>query len=145
MRFSYLTIVFAVAALALAGCHKSSSKQPAAELSGDWAVIGMEDDGYVATADEVKGMKWSIVGNEITGTNPDGSTGKMSIRLNAEKTPKEIDITALDGNRQGKTDPGIYSVDQGVLRVSYAMDGERPKSFHPSGEGGLIVLEQIRQ
>jgi hypothetical protein len=73
------------------------SDEDVAKLQGEWTVLAMEGDGETVHVQEREGAKWVIKGNEITATQA-GMTGKMSFKLNPGKTPKEIDVTALDGN-----------------------------------------------
>jgi uncharacterized protein (TIGR03067 family) len=112
-------------------------------LQGEWVVVAMEEDGEKAPADDLKGMKWVVKGNEITASQP-GGTGKMTFRLDRGKTPKEIDITSLDGNLKGTTSPGIYAIEGRRLRVCNAEQGRRPKEFATApGDGReMITLEK---
>jgi uncharacterized protein (TIGR03067 family) len=114
-----------------------------ADLQGEWVVVAMEGAGEKATADDVKGMKWAIKGNEITGSQP-GHSGKMSFKLNAGTTPKGIDVTALDGNRKGETDPGIYAIDGQRLRVCFG-EKVRPTAFATARGDGCTMLTLERE
>jgi RNA polymerase sigma factor (sigma-70 family) len=120
---------------------KKNATPPAKEISdleGEWVVVAMEGDGEEATADDVKGMKWVVKGNEITASQP-GLTGKMSFKLDPKKTPKEIDVTALDGDLKGTTSPGIYSLEGQRLCVCFG-EKVRPKKFATAPGGGLTML-----
>jgi RNA polymerase sigma factor (sigma-70 family) len=115
------------------------------DFQGEWVVTAMEGDGQKASADDVKGMKWVIKGNEITASDPDGSTGKMSFKLDPGKRPKEIDVTSLDGNLKGTTSLGIYAIEGRRLRACLAFaEKGRPKEFATAtGDGRtLITLEK---
>ncbi|HEX4613062.1 MAG TPA: TIGR03067 domain-containing protein, partial [Urbifossiella sp.] len=112
------------------------------DLQGEWVVVAIEGDGRKASADDVKGMRWAIKGNEITGRQP-GGDGKMSFRLNPGATPKEIDVTSLDGNQKGTTSPGIYAIDGPKLRVCFG-EKVRPKVFAtaPGDDRTMLTLEK---
>lgn len=113
---------------------------------GEWIVVGIEAEGRIAKPEELRGMRWSIKGDVITATNPDGSGGRMRYTLNAEKSPKEIDLTALDGNRKGQTDPGIYELKNGRLRVCVGDPHKRPQALSDAARKdsayGTITLEK---
>jgi uncharacterized protein (TIGR03067 family) len=116
-------------------------------FQGEWTVVGLEGGGHKATEEELQTQKWSVEGNTITGF-AHGSTGKMRFTLNSKKSPKEIDLTALDGNLKGTTRIGIYEFQNGRLRICSRgvteTDKDRPKDFTLSaGSGcGLITLER---
>jgi RNA polymerase sigma factor (sigma-70 family) len=117
-------------------------------LEGEWVVVGLEADGRKATAGEMKGMRWTFRGTEVTSTDPDGSGGKMSFRLDPAKSPKEIDLTPLDGREKGKVAAGIYRLDGGRLQVCLRDPGGaggRPKEFVSGPGQGLITLEQAKK
>ena len=120
----------------------TTSDKEVKDLQGEWAVVAMEEGGEKAPADALKGMKWVVKGNEITGSQP-GGTGRMSFKLDSGKTPKEIDITALDGNLKGTTSPGIYAIEGTRLRVCFG-EKVRPKTFATApGDGRtMITLEK---
>ena len=111
-------------------------------LEGEWAVVAMEGDGKKVVVGASQGMKWSIKGNEITASQP-GVTGNMSFALDPKKSPKEIDITARDGNLKGTTTPGIYALEGRKLRVCFGAK-DRPTRFATApGEGcGMLTLEK---
>jgi uncharacterized protein (TIGR03067 family) len=114
-------------------------------LEGEWVVVGLEADGRKASADEMKGMRWTVRGTEITGTDPDGGGGKMSFRLDPGKSPKEIDLTPLDGREKGKVAAGIYRLEDGRLQVCMRDAGGRPKEFVSGPGQGLITLERAKK
>jgi RNA polymerase sigma factor (sigma-70 family) len=112
-----------------------------ADLQGDWVVVATEDGGKKAAPDELEGMRWVIKGNEITHIEP-GATEKLRLRL-APGTPKKIDVTSLDGDLKGTTEPGIYALEGRRLRVCFGKK-DRPKEFATApGDGRtLAVLEK---
>ncbi len=108
------------------------------DLQGEWTVREMEGDGEEVFIGKLEGMKWSIKGNEITASQP-GVTGKMSFKLDPKKTPKEIDLTALDGKLKETTSPGIYEIDGRKLRVCFG-DKVRPTKFATALDDGRTML-----
>ena len=71
---------------------------------------------------------------------------KARIELDPSKSPKEIDISILDGPGKGSTFPGIYALEKGQLRVCTSHTKDRPKDFKT--ERGqlreLLVLERVK-
>jgi uncharacterized protein (TIGR03067 family) len=72
------------------------------------------------------------------------SVRKSRIRLDPSKSPKEIDITFLDGPGKGSTFPGIYALEKEQLRLCFSHTKDRPKDFKT--ERGqlreLVILER---
>jgi RNA polymerase sigma factor (sigma-70 family) len=108
------------------------------DLQGEWVVVAMAGDGTKASAESLKGMKWVVKGNQITASEL-GASGKMSFKLDPERTPKEIDITSLDGNLKGTTSPGIYSVEGHRLRICMG-NKVRPKEYSTTLGDGRTIL-----
>src|SRR5262245_50756155 len=110
-----VSVLALVAATCFARADEAADKA-AKELEGLWLVVGIESDGRAAAGDDVKDMRWSIKPGEIRARDPDGAMSKMSFSLNPGKSPKEIDVTALDGPQKGKLLLGIYELKDGKLR-----------------------------
>lgn len=146
LLISFLTVLPAL----VFGTEKAPPSCDSQALQGDWIVVGIEGGGYKATPQELRGMQWSIRGDTITGTDPDGSSGKMRYKIDPTVSPKRFDITSLQGKLAGQTDPGIYELNGRRLRICYRnpdnQTGDCPKSFAdaaPVGSGyGIIVLEK---
>ena len=107
-------------------------------LQGEWAVTGWQEAGEKATANELKGKKFKIQGNDFIAVEPSLS-GRMSFKLNHEKVPKEIDLTVLDGKRKGITELGIYEIKGPTLRICFG-ENLRPKNFVSTSENGETLL-----
>jgi RNA polymerase sigma factor (sigma-70 family) len=120
-------------------------EREAKALEGEWVVVGLEADGRKATADDVKGMRWVFKGTEVTATDPDGGTGKMSVRLDPGQSPKTMNLTPLDGPNKGQTAAGIYELKDGKLRICLREKGDRPKEFVSGPGQGLITLEWAKR
>jgi uncharacterized protein (TIGR03067 family) len=110
-------------------------------LEGEWVVVAAEDEGMTVSAVDVKGNKWVFNGAEITAICPDGTTGRMSFKLDPVKKPKEIDVTSLDGPLKVKTQTGIYELEEGRLRVCLpAKEKGRPTEFATTADSGLTMM-----
>src|SRR5262249_14908423 len=87
-------------------------------LQGDWKIVGIETDSRKASPDELKGMRWTFKGTRLSGSDPREKEMEIGeIRLDPTKTPKQIDLTSLEGSSKGKTMPGIYKLENGRLTV----------------------------
>ena len=92
-------------------------------IQGTWLVSGVETGGKEAPDDgeikQMKSAKWVVTAGKITLNVPGQGEHNVSIKLDPTKTPKEIDITPLDGpeNEKGKLISGVYSLDGDVLKI----------------------------
>ena len=73
----------------------------------------------------------------------------MALKVTPAKDPMEIDIMALEGNRQGETDLAIGSLEgdrlQVCLRNADAAAKGRPTTFTTEGGCWIMRLERIRR
>src|SRR5919201_5906858 len=110
------------------------------ELQGEWRAVELQTSGNPAPKEVVEKARLEVKGDEMTWNSGGASVRKSRIRLDPSKTPKEIDITALDGPDRGTTYLGIYSLEKGQLRLCYSAKG-RPKEFKTErGESGELVI-----
>jgi uncharacterized protein (TIGR03067 family) len=119
-------------------------------LEGSWKVVAIEADGRKATAKELESLKdggWTIKGSEVS-IEDANAPGRSSFKLDASKSPKEIDLIALEGPQKGKSMEGIYKLEDGKLTIcvrDVAAAGKgRPKEFATEADSGLglIVLKR---
>jgi uncharacterized protein (TIGR03067 family) len=102
-------------------------------------------------------LRWTVKGNEITWTSRTGEETKASFKLDAMKSPKQFDLTFLNGPHKDQTCPGIYQrgdhdpgiyqrgdlLDENSLWLCIADPGsgtERPKDFsYERGKGRSLM------
>src|SRR4051794_3629662 len=104
-------------------------------LEGTWKFVSLKSDGEEAPKEVIAKWRWVIRGNEITWGGP-GQDEKTSFKVDPSKSPKAIDITALDGKTKGKSMQGIYR-----------LEGERLTVCLPEGrqaEEGRVRPEEFR-
>ena len=52
-------------------------------------------------------LSWTVKGNEMTWTNPNGQEIKASFTIDSQQRPKQIDLTFLSGPDKGETCSGL--------------------------------------
>jgi uncharacterized protein (TIGR03067 family) len=86
-------------------------------------------------------------GEVIVLTTPQEES-KGEFKIHSRKSPKQIDITALDGPLAGKTIAGIYSLEKGTLMIclpdAAKAPDQRPQEFK-TGEGDGQFLLRLRR
>ena len=135
-------VTASVVLLAAGFCAADDKKDDKDQLQGEWVVVSAEVGGK--TAENLKDKKLVVKGDEWT--PPSGGELKFKFKLDAAKSPKQLDLTAdLDGNEQ--TWPGIYKIEGDTFTFcrSAGPGGERPKEFK-GGEGvGLLVFKRAEK
>ena len=79
----------------------------------------------------------------------DGIERKMTFKLDPAKTPKEIDITSLDGREKETTAASIYKLEKDRLTICIPHLVEdrtiRPKEFKAGTIDGPILLMTLER
>jgi uncharacterized protein (TIGR03067 family) len=88
--------------------------------------------------------RWTVKGNEIRWSGMKIDDVKLSFTLDPSKSPKEIDLTFLDGPHKGKKLRGIYKFNpKGVWQICFADPDakvERPTDvLYSTDEGRTMV------
>jgi uncharacterized protein (TIGR03067 family) len=123
-------------------------------VKGEWRLVGWEDSGKRAPEDSVKMIpdfrikdgEMTIFGRDYLGRD---TKDKASIKIDAGKSLKQIDLTVFDGPRKGQVLVGIYTIEKGKLLICVNADGEdrtvRPKEFHTAPKDGnwLLTFEAV--
>jgi len=126
----------------------------AKKLQGEWQAVEVEVKGKKVTKDdaEVKNLRLVIEGNGIILADPTGGDKdrKKTFKLDPSKSPKEIDITSLDGQEKDQTAACIYKLDKDRLTICmpyFSKDPtQRPTEFKAGADDGLmlITLERVK-
>jgi uncharacterized protein (TIGR03067 family) len=112
-----------------------------ARLQGRWVVTGAEHNARPMTT--LNGGVMTISGSAFEIRTASGNMLKGTLRLDASKSPLQIDMVHADGTEW----EAIYEVTGDTLRLNYVAKGEkdpRPTAFTTSEktEESLIVLRR---
>ncbi len=120
-------------------------KDAAKEIDGVWEGVSVEVKGL--KADLIVG--WDVKEGEMTQTFMGRPTGTFTLKVDARKKPREIDLTPKDG---GPTRKGIWKVEKGKLTVCMVRSDvknpgkrARPKAFTTRGRADVEVLTLKRK
>ncbi len=128
---------------ALAVAQKSSPNNTEKHLQGTWQVVDAEGNGGKLDEDKIKETQIVIESNTL-GIKPDGEGRKTTFTVDSSKTPGTINLIPLDGGRKGTIVPGIYSMQDGQLKICINIWGKdptrRPTEFKTrQGDGCVFV------
>ena len=107
-------------------------------IEGRW--ITQKDNGKYEMLDIVfDHLTWTL--GQTNGNGGVESSNSFSYNLDPTKTPKELDLIALDGPFKGKAFPCIYLLDGDTLKVCTSQPGkERPKKFESAKDSSQRFL-----
>jgi uncharacterized protein (TIGR03067 family) len=113
----------------------------AKRLDGTWKFVSLRSDGDDAPKDFVEKGRWLIRDKQITVPDRSRGASRISIKLDPSRSPKAMDLTALDGATKGKTIECIYKIEGDRLTICLpegrreSTGQPRPKEF---GGGGPV-------
>jgi RNA polymerase sigma factor (sigma-70 family) len=120
------------------------------KLQGEWQAVAVEHMGEKATAELSKKFSIVVKGDVIVLTGPGSmQENKAKFRIDSRKSPKQIDITELDGPLKGKSIAAIYSLDREMFWICWPDAGkapdQRPEEFKTNKENGRFFLKLRRK
>jgi uncharacterized protein (TIGR03067 family) len=128
---------------ALAVAQKSSPNTTEKDLQGTWQAVDAEGNGGRLDEDKIKETKIVIDSNTL-GIKPDGEGRKTTFTVDAGKTPGTINLIPLDGGRKRTIVPGIYSMQDGQLKICINFWGKdptlRPTEFKTQQGDGCVFV-----
>lgn len=120
---------------------EDESEKDLKKMAGDWVPVLMQLNGKKQPEEVTKAIRLTIRGNKyntVVGKEKDEGT----LKLDATKEPREMDITSNVGENKGKAIPCIYEIKANELRVCYGLNGTaRPADFNAGeDEKGVVML-----
>ena len=147
MRRNLTVVALALLLLLPAALLHADAPTADKDLDGDWEVVAMVRDGKEGTPPADAKPQVTIKGDAVTFKTGDASH-KATIKIDASKSPKTIDLTPGDGPQEGKTMAGIYEIKGDELRVCHGEPDKARPSELSSKEGSgvmLITLKRIKK
>jgi uncharacterized protein (TIGR03067 family) len=130
----------------------SSSAQPASgitaddleNLQGTWIFVALEVEGAKVPDAMLAGSRLIIKGDAFTSISG-GVTYEGTIKIDAAKSPKTLDLIFTGGPEKGKTAPGIYEIGGDALKICLSLGASgRPTEF-VSKQGSGHALEMLKR
>jgi uncharacterized protein (TIGR03067 family) len=119
---------------------EDESEKDLKKMAGNWAAVSMQLNGKKQPEATIKAIRLTIAGdkyNTVVGEERDEGT----LKIDATKTPKEMDITPSQGENKGKVILCIYELKGNELKVSYAFNGTpRATDFKPGEDGKSVIM-----
>jgi uncharacterized protein (TIGR03067 family) len=122
-------------------------KDDAARLQGSWVCDSGKVDGKEIAADMAAKLRLELGKDRYTTRRGDSVLFEGTYKLDAGKSPKQIDIVATEGEHKGQAAQGIYRIDGDKHEICYTMPGnKRPTAFasEPGSKAFLIVWKRAK-
>jgi uncharacterized protein (TIGR03067 family) len=137
-----LVLVTVVASAAWAGGAGGNAERKA--LQGTWKPVAADYAGAKIPQGELNKIMLQVVGDEYI-VHADKAVDRGTVKIDAGKKPKAMDITGTDGPNKGKTMLAIFELEKDTLRVCYDLQGkERPTEFSSSKEKPYFLVTYKR-
>jgi uncharacterized protein (TIGR03067 family) len=114
----------------------------ATRLQGNWVCASGKVDGKEIGADMVAKLRLELGKEKYTTRRGESVLFEGTYKVDATKSPKQIDIVATEGEQKGQIAHGIYRIDGDKHEICYTMPGkERPKEFASEpGSGAFLIV-----
>jgi uncharacterized protein (TIGR03067 family) len=139
-----LSVVLLVLGSSAAAVPQQADKKTTAKdlqpLQGTWQQVSVLSNGQ--QEDFVKGQEPILTIRDDTYTvQVNGKQLEAGVlKIGPPARPRTIDLVATDGDKKGRTYPGIYEVSGNTLRACLARDDvARPSEFAARAGSGLFV------
>ena len=142
-------LMIAAVGLLIGACNRQA-QAPAApktdldRFQGTWYLVKAMQDGKSLAEDKVKQTTIVYKGDTFRypGSTENATSKEGTIKLDETKTPKEMDVTSTEKEVR----LGIYALDEGGYKVSFAPAGQpRPTALGSAPGSGYILQVWARQ
>lgn len=139
-----LALMALVAALLLvAGVPaQDDARKELDKLQGTWMILADEREGNPVATDRDAVVR--MRDDQFTTQSGSKVLRRGTLKLDPSKSPKEIDVTYTEGEFEGKTLKGIYTLEGDNWKICYGLPGEeRPREIpRKTGKGQMLLTLQ---
>jgi len=141
MRWDRCALLWATFAMTPLVAWADDNAKEMEKFAGKWSVVGMESGGKSLDADDAKQLALVIKGKDYEVQQGGVTIDKGTLKLDAAKKPKTIDVMPSMGPNAGKTIPAIYEFKGEELRICYDLSAkDRPTEFKTKEGTSLLLL-----
>jgi uncharacterized protein (TIGR03067 family) len=135
MKTNGIAILLLSAALAAGGGRADETDKEQAKLEGTWKIVRVTYDGEVVPKDRIEGATFVFSKDRLKMIAPKGEVEEYTYRLDASKSPKQIDLT-----RKKETGRCIYKLDKDTLTIALPDKKEKRPASLESKKGSKVSV-----
>src|SRR5262245_26768510 len=96
---------------------------PAENLRGTWTCLSATVDGKPLPKETTDLLRLTLTENRYKTEKGSQVLFDSSYTIDPSASPKRINMLGTEGDMAGKEGLGIYSLEEGILRICYVMPG----------------------
>jgi len=134
--------------LGAASAQETVSANVTAQMTGTWSCVNATINGKPLSESALKKLRLTMTETHYKTEREDEVLFDSTYRLDATKTPVQINMVGTEGDLIGKEAQGIIAVEGDTLKICYTMPGKpRPVSFASAtnSEAYLIIWKREKQ
>ena len=142
LKHVIVALAFIGASITSTGMNKDDG------LHGAWTCISATVDGKALSKDTAAALRLTITQDRYKTEKPGEVLFDSTYRVDASRSPRQINMVGTEGDLKGKEAQGIYSIEKDILRICYTMPGDgRPERFEslPGSKAYLVVWKRERK
>jgi uncharacterized protein (TIGR03067 family) len=120
------------------------SKTDLDKMQGTWSIVSNEQDGQKAPAEQYKNTRILFDRDRYEVRQGDEIDEHGTIKLDASKSPKRLELKIIKGEGAGETQLGIYELDGDMLKLCVSVppgSKERPAALETKeGSNALLMV-----
>jgi uncharacterized protein (TIGR03067 family) len=141
MRPHTLPILLTLFAIAADSPTNQAAQKEMKKLEGAWSMVSLEVNANLTSEEDAKNFKLEVAGDKWNVSIND-HTIEATYRVDPTKSPKEIDLTYLEGPIKGQPIAGIYLLEGDTLKMCRCQEPnkDRPTEFATLAGSGLLLV-----
>jgi uncharacterized protein (TIGR03067 family) len=133
--------VIIAASLLVGAAVKGAEPVSAKNLAGTWSCSSAVIDGRPLADETAKQLKLTMTTDRYKTERGDQVLFDSTYKVDAAKTPVQIDMIGTEGDLKDKAALGIVKLDGDLLTMCYVMPGkERPTAFESAPQSGVFLV-----
>src|SRR5436190_23449703 len=140
-RVLLVVLAFAACLVGMAAIGKGEAPLDAKNIVGTWSCLSAVIDGQPLADDTARQLRLTLTADRYKTERGEQVLFDSTYKINAAKSPAQIDMIGTEGELTGKAALGILKLDGDSLTMCYVMPGkDRPAAFESQPQSGVFLV-----